>query len=74
MGMSVFEHNKRIKIPGIFRRTIDQLTNYHYKMVNDEVRDEFEKKEDDYVDSLVWARWGKHPMGGEIVTIGEVDF
>ncbi len=67
-----FNH-KRIKIPKRFRRTIDQLTNYHYKMVGEEIRDEFVKKEDDYVDSLVWARWGQHPMEGEIETIGTVE-
>jgi hypothetical protein len=67
------EHRK-FKIPKRFKKTIDQLVKYHYKMVADEVRDEYEKKEDDYVDSTVWANWGIHPAMGTIETLGDWEF
>lgn len=65
---------RKYKIPRRFKKTINQMTNYHYKMVNDEVRDEYEKKEDDYVDSSTWANWGIHPALGKIETLGEWEF
>lgn len=64
----------KVKIPRKFKKTIEQLTNYSYKMVNDEVRDDFQKGNDDYVDSLLWSHWGIHHSIGRIETIGEWNF
>jgi len=53
------EH-ERIKIPKTFRLLISQLQSYSYKMVNEEIREEFKKINDDYTDAIVWARWHEH--------------
>jgi len=65
---------RKIKIPKRFKMTRTQLIKYHRKMVNEEVTEEFEKKEDDYVDSIVWANWGIHPKMGKITTLGEWEY
>jgi len=65
---------RKIKIPKKFKMLTNQLLAYHKKMVNEEVREEYEKKYDDYVDSFVWANWGIHPAMGDIQTIGEWEF
>lgn len=60
----------RLKIPRPFKKTIAQLVKYHTK----EDSEDFVKKQDDYVDSLVWANWGIHPAMGSIETLGEWEF
>lgn len=62
----------RTKIPRKFKKMITQLTNYKYKMVGDEIKDEYEKKEDDRVDSFVWGNWGWNPYYSEIETIADL--
>lgn len=59
----------RYKIPRRFKMLISQLTNYKYKMIADQITDEYEKKEDDHVDSFCWTNWGWNPwrMGIEVV-------
>jgi hypothetical protein len=62
----------RVKIPRRFKKLVSQLTNYKYKMVGDEIRDEYEKKEDDHVDSYSWGNWGWNPYTTGIETIGDI--
>ncbi|MFX0204380.1 MAG: terminase large subunit domain-containing protein [Candidatus Hodarchaeota archaeon] len=64
----------KIKIPRQFKKTIEQLTNYSHPMVNDEIREGYQKGNDDYVDSILWANWGIHHTGGRIETVGEWNF
>ena len=61
------------KIPRRFKILITQLSNYKYKMVGDEVKDEYEKKEDDHVDSFCWTNWGWNPFKSGIETVGEIE-
>ena len=65
------EKNK-MKIPRVYRNLVSQLIAYSYKVVNEEVREEFKKLNDDYVDATVWARWCIHPFEGRLVEIGEL--
>ncbi len=60
---------RRYKIPRRFQKLITQLTNYNYKMIGEEITDEYEKKEDDRVDSFVWGNWGWNPFRGGIESI-----
>lgn len=65
----------RMKIPRRFKKMNSQLINYKYKMVGDEIKDEYEKKEDDRVDSFVWGNWGWNPYYSdteEIADLGSV--
>lgn len=62
----------RVKIPREFKKLINQLMKYHYKEVNKEVREEYAKKDDDYVDACLWSHWGIHPAKASIETIGEI--
>jgi hypothetical protein len=63
---------RKLKIPKKFKMTLNQMKSYHKKVIgDDEISEEFEKKFDDYVDSIVWANWGVHPKLGGPVTIGE---
>lgn len=62
----------RAKIPRRFKKLISQLTNYKYKMVGDEIKDEYEKKEDDRVDSYVWGNWGWNPYTSGTETIADL--
>jgi len=66
------EH-ERIKIPKTFRLLISQLQSYSYKMVNEEIREEFKKINDDYTDAIVWARWHEHIDLGSYVEVGEFE-
>ena len=62
----------KLKIPRVFRTLVSQLIAYSYKIVSEEVREEFKKLNDDYVDALNWARWCIHPFEGVLVEIGEL--
>lgn len=63
----------RIMIPRFFRRLINQLIDYHYKVVAGEITEKFEKKKDDHVDSAVWTRWGiPARIPGQIRTVGSL--
>jgi hypothetical protein len=62
----------RYKIPRRFKKMNSQLINYKYKMVGDEIKDEYEKKEDDRVDSFVWGNWGWNPYYGDTETIADM--
>ena len=64
----------KVRIPRNFKKTIEQLNKYHYKEVNEQVREEFVKVEDDYVDSVVHAHWGIYPSQSSIETIGEFEY
>lgn len=61
----------KIKIPRIFKKLIEQLIAYHFKKTGDRLTEEFEKVNDDHVDSLNWARWLIHPAQASISTLGE---
>lgn len=63
---------KSYKIPRKFKTLINQVTNYSYKMVNEEIRDEYEKKEDDHVDSWLFGNWGWNPYQLDIESIDDV--
>ena len=71
---------KNISVFEKYAHEYDLITNaaqrekYHRKEVSGEVRDEYAKKEDDYVDVCLWAHWGIHPAKGGIETIGEYEY
>jgi hypothetical protein len=62
----------KYKIPRVFRVLIGQLFSYAYKIVNEEVREDFKKINDDYVDALNWSRWVIHPATSKLTEIGEL--
>lgn len=67
--------DRKYKIPRHFRKFINQHVKYARKLDADGVpKDEVDKKEDDYVDSGIYANWGIHPMLGKIETLGEWEY
>jgi hypothetical protein len=60
----------KLKIPRVFRNTIEQLTNYSYKEVSGQTTEDYQKGNDDFVDSIVWANWGIHRSMSSIKQIG----
>ncbi len=64
----------KVKIPRIFRKTTEQLINYHFKETAGTIREEYEKEKDDYVDATVWAHWGVHARLNKIEYLGEYKY
>lgn len=63
----------KIKIPRVFKKTIEQLINFSYKDVGGQPTEEYQKGKDDFVDSIVWANWGMHRSMSSVKQIGEYE-
>lgn len=63
----------KVHIPRTFRKTTEQLTEYHFKERAGQITEEYAKVKDDYVDAAVWAHWGIHLRMNKVEHLGDYD-